>query len=465
MCSEVNSLDLGGDERTLFSITPLCPLLLLLQVTPLLIDRAESPMGPQTVLSASFPSVVSYHKDWGILSEAEARKTQNALQNGNLLEVVSAVLETVRRASSVPVNIAVTGNSGNGISTFINALRGIGNEEEDSAPTGVVRTTLTRAHYSSSHLPNVVLWDLPGLGVTSQSLEDYVVEMQFNDYDLFIIIVSEQFSMNHGMLAKIIENMGKKFYIVWTKLDIDLRSTTLKGEPQKIIRDSILENLQKNRVSKPPIFMISSHESSWHDFPKLRDTLQKDLSEIRCHGPLQTLLYNFEKIINDKVAYFQKEIATNSFPNIQNADDLTESLNVYRLSFGVHDGSLRQVAQRMGKESLECTAITKSQDLPAFVRGDWALKFMSCILLKICLCILSWFPLLGGWVVHFEHFVRRRKQKRVLEIVAEYTKTVLRKILKDSLSQARNQHGNSTTGSFSGGSHNNWVSFSQVKEI
>ncbi|XP_006864008.1 PREDICTED: immunity-related GTPase family M protein 1-like [Chrysochloris asiatica] len=347
---------------------------------------AESPVGPQTPLSASFPSVVTYHKDWGVLSEAEARKTQNALQNGNLLEVVSAVLETVRRASSVPVNIAVTGNSGNGISTFINALRGIGNEEEDSAPTGVVRTTLTRAHYSSSHLSSVVLWDLPGLGVTSQSLEDYVVEMQFNDYDLFIIIVSEQFSMNHGMLAKIIE----------------------------------------------------------------------------CHGPLQTLLYNFEKIINDKVAYFQKEIATNSFPNIQSADDLTESLNVYRLSFGVHDGSLRQVVQSMGKESLEYTAIMKSRDLPALVRGDWKLKFMTSRFMKACLCLPRCIPPLHNWVVQS---VRRRKQKRVLEIVAEDTKTVLRNVLKDSLSQARNQSRKSTTGSFSGGSHNSLVSSSQIIDI
>ncbi|XP_037673683.1 immunity-related GTPase family M protein 1-like [Choloepus didactylus] len=206
--------------------------------------------------------------------------------------MVSLVRETVRTASCTPVDIAVTGDSGNGMSSFINTLRGIGHEEEAAAPTGVVRTTLTRASYSSSHFPNVLLWDLPGTGATTQSLENYQQEMQFSLCDLFIIITSEEFSMNHVRLAKAVEHMGKKFYVVWTKLDRDLHTSALReGELQQNIQGNILENLQKERVCEPRIFLVSSLDPSLYDFPKLQNTLQKDFTNLRCHGPLQNLFH------------------------------------------------------------------------------------------------------------------------------------------------------------------------------
>ena len=110
--------------------------------------------------------------------------------------------------SQIPVTIFVTGESGNGMSSFINALRNIGHEEDASAPTGVVRTTQVRAEYSSPQFPNVVLWDLPGLGATAQTVESYMGEMNFSMCDLVITVASEQFSSNHMKLSKIIQSMG-----------------------------------------------------------------------------------------------------------------------------------------------------------------------------------------------------------------------------------------------------------------
>ncbi|XP_037673721.1 immunity-related GTPase family M protein-like [Choloepus didactylus] len=255
-------------------------------VTPLLTDMEESPLSPHTPLSASFPSVMKHHLGSCIPAEAEALRIEKTWTDGKLPEMVSLVTETVRTASCTPVNVAVMGDSGNGMFSFINALRGIGHKEEAAAPTGVVRTTLTRASYSSSHFPNVLLWDLPGTGATTQSLENYQQEMQFSLCDLFIVIASEEFSMNHLRLAKTIDCMGKKFYIVWTKLDRDLNTSALReGELQQNIRGNILENPQKEWVCEPSIFLVSSLDPSLHDFPKLQNTLQKDFTNLRCHGP------------------------------------------------------------------------------------------------------------------------------------------------------------------------------------
>ncbi|KAK2116647.1 hypothetical protein P7K49_003533 [Saguinus oedipus] len=110
---------------------------------------------------------------------------ERASADGDLPEVVSAIKETLKIVFRMPVNIAMAGDSGNGMSTFISALQNTGHEGKASPPTGL-----------------------------------------FNQYD-FIMVAAAQFSMNHVILAKTIEDMGKKFYIVWTKLDMDLSTGAL----------------------------------------------------------------------------------------------------------------------------------------------------------------------------------------------------------------------------------------------
>uniref|UniRef100_A0A2K5XKI3 Immunity related GTPase M n=1 Tax=Mandrillus leucophaeus TaxID=9568 RepID=A0A2K5XKI3_MANLE len=156
----------------------------------------------------------------------EATNVEKALVGGNLPEVASAIKETLKIV---------------GMNTFIR------HEGKPSPPTGLVKATQRCAPYLSSHFPNMVLWDLPGTGSATKTLENYLMEMQFNQYD-FIMVASAQFSMNHVMLAKTIEDMGKKFYIVWTKLDMDLSTGALPEVQLLQIRENVLENLQKEQV-------------------------------------------------------------------------------------------------------------------------------------------------------------------------------------------------------------------------
>ncbi|XP_075399337.1 immunity-related GTPase family M protein 1-like [Tenrec ecaudatus] len=392
----------------------------------------DSTVAPHAPLSASFPAMVSYHTGWSLSSEAGSMDLEKALAQGNLLEVVSVIQETLKIASSTPVNIAVTGESGNGMSTFINALRGIGHEEEDSAPTGVVKTTHTRASYSLPHFPNTLLWDLPGMETTPQNLERYIMEMEFSQYDLFIIIASEKFSMNHAMLARTIKSMRKKFYIVWTKLDTDLRTGVL-GEEQllKNIQANILEHLKKAQVCEPPLFLVSSFDSLFHDFPKLRDTLKKDLFYIRYHGPHQKLSNTCEKSLNDKVMFLQEKINAHSFQDtlgIRDPDDLMQCLDAYRLLFGMDDESVECVAQKMGTTAMQYTALMKSPNPRAVSRIDCTMACLTCRVCQAFLNALRSIPVLGNPI---SNYFRRMKHKHILKIVAKDSKVILRKILKD----------------------------------
>ncbi|XP_076398526.1 immunity-related GTPase family M protein 2-like isoform X2 [Peromyscus maniculatus bairdii] len=378
-----------------------------------------------------FSDAIPIQKNSNILSVEVVKNIETAVNEGKLGEVVSIVKDISQEVSRSTVKIAVTGDSGNGMSSFINALRLIGHEEEDSAPTGVVRTTQKPACYSSSRFPNVDLWDLPGTGVTAQSMENYLEEMDFDNYDLIIIIASEQFSSNHVKLAKAMQSMRKRFYVVWTKLDRDL-GTSAHSEPQLLrsIQESIQENLQKEGVKVPPIFLVSSFKPSLHDFPKLRDTLKKDIPSMRYDGLLGTVIQICEKTINEIVKTINKSIDEDNLKSIGNSnpDNLGECQKLFQERFGVDDRSLHQVALIMNQPDVD-SMIAKLSQVTQRDQDGWTLPQLSRSGIKrfytrfndnISCCFDS----------------RRRRhmsQKDVLDEVAEQTKKILRVILKQSI--------------------------------
>ncbi|XP_051023659.1 immunity-related GTPase family M protein-like [Acomys russatus] len=391
------------------------------RVAPLLTSMEEADGFPEDRQLTCFSNAVFIHEDSNILTVEVIKNLEAAVARGDGVEVVSRVKEIIQKASRTPVKIAVTGDSGNGMSSFINALRNIGHEEEDSAPTGVVRTTEKPACYSSN-FPSVELWDLPGTGTTAQSMEDYIDEMQFDTYDLVVIIASEQFSSNHVKLAKAMQSMRKRFYVVWTKLDRDL-STSALAEPQLLqsIQRNIQENLQKEEVREPPTFLVSNFTPFSHDFPKLREMLQKDLSDGRREGLLEILFKICEDTIKERVGSIERSIDTGTLDKdfrILNPDNLVEIQKAFQKAFGVDDESLHQVALSMGKNDIKFQG---EQDGWA---SSWLYQTGSQLFLTsldhVQCCFTS-------------HSYRCKQQKRVLDEVAESTKGILRNILKESI--------------------------------
>ncbi|XP_051023623.1 immunity-related GTPase family M protein-like [Acomys russatus] len=383
-----------------------------------LISMAKSLISPS---SKSIADGESFYSSQVSFSQEITEKIARAVMEGKLPKAVLIVKDEMQRMSTYPVKIAVTGDSGNGMSSFINALRNIGHEEEDSAPTGVVRTTEKPACYYSN-FPNVELWDLPGTGTTAQSMEDYIDEMQFDTYDLVIIIASEQFSSNHVKLAKAMQSMRKRFYVVWTKLDRDL-STSALAEPQLLqsIQRNIQENLQKEEVREPPTFLVSNFTPFFHDFPKLRNTLQRDISNIRYRDPLETLSQICDMSISDKAISLKGQI----LPKHLDTVDLEESLETYQKLFGVDDLVRQQVVQSTGTLALSRTM--QCQDV---VKMSRMLGLMTSLPVTMVLTFLAhrWWWGLWNFAIRF---FRHQRCKLIIGVVAKNTKTSLRRALKD----------------------------------
>ncbi|XP_038181930.2 immunity-related GTPase family M protein 1-like [Arvicola amphibius] len=408
-----------------YSQPSLTSLLMYLQVAPLFTNMEEVVGSPEDKEFTCFSDAIAIHKEGGDdLSVENVKNIETAVEAGNWVELVSIVKEIKQEASRTTVKIAVTGDSGNGMSSFINALREIGHEEEDSALTGV-RTTQKPALYSSSKFPNVELWDLPGTGVTSQSMENYLKEMNFRKCDLIFLIASEQFSLNHVKLAKALQSMRRRFYVVWTKLDRDL-STSALPEPQ--LRENILknirENLQEEGLVDPTIYLVSNFSPSFHDFPKLRHKLTKDLPEIKYYSLFGILFQVCEKIIDKKMKTIKKYIKEDNLQGglgISDPNNLAECHKVFQEYFGVDDKSLRQVAVTMSHPDTYFTDAMQSQ-----VTQTHQLDGLTPSLLHQ----------FRDQAVKFAYRCFRSthaQQEHVLDEAVEKTKKILNIILKDTL--------------------------------
>ncbi|CAB4038843.1 interferon-inducible GTPase 5-like, partial [Paramuricea clavata] len=63
----------------------------------------------------------------------------------------------------VKIDIGITGDSGVGKSSFINAIRGLKDDDEGAADTGVKETTINVAKYPHPTNSKIMFWDLPGI--------------------------------------------------------------------------------------------------------------------------------------------------------------------------------------------------------------------------------------------------------------------------------------------------------------
>ncbi|XP_049917915.1 interferon-inducible GTPase 5-like [Epinephelus moara] len=202
---------------------------------------------------------------------------KKALENNDRALAVKRIQEYLDKENNTPINIAVTGESGSGKSTFVNAFRGINNEDERAAPTGCVETTIEVTPYPHPNYPNVTLWDIPGIG--RFPADKYLKFVGFERFDFFIIISADRFRENDVKLAQEIQRMKKKFYFVRSKIDCDIRdekrcqrSKFNAERTLKPIRDKCIQSLQRQGVESPQVFLVSCCDLHLYDFPLLVNT-------------------------------------------------------------------------------------------------------------------------------------------------------------------------------------------------
>ncbi|XP_036429369.1 interferon-inducible GTPase 5-like [Colossoma macropomum] len=336
------------------------------------------------------------HKMFEIITIEDIKET---LTHEDLPSVVSKIKDYFEQQDRVELNIAVTGESGSGKSTFINAFRGMGDEEEGSAETDVVETTTFPTSYPHPKYPNVKIWDLPGIGTPNFKADQYLKQVEFECYDFFIIIASDRFRECHANLAAEIVKMNKKFYFIRSKIDSNISAEKRKKKKifneQKTldrIRKDCIEGLEKIGVDSPVVFLISCFDLALYDFNRLEMTMEMELRQHKKHV-LMLALPNITLEINERkkkalhkdiwklallsagVAAVPIPIANAAVSIIVDVMILVVELKRYCNAFSVDPASLQRLSDRSGKSVDELKAVMKSP-LYAEINQDLVVKLL-----------------------------------------------------------------------------------------
>lgn len=170
--------------------------------------------------------------------------------------------------------------------------------------------------YPHPSMPNVKIWDLPGIGSPKFRAKKYLKDVNFHTYDFFIIVTSERFKENDIELARAIKKSKKLFYLIRTKIDNDIRAESHKiNFYERMLLENIREDCKANllRVGIPKIFLVSSFNLEKYDFQNLMNTLEDELPENKKFALIQSLpVYSLEALTKKKT-YYQKMIWLNAF--------------------------------------------------------------------------------------------------------------------------------------------------------
>ncbi|XP_015261160.1 PREDICTED: interferon-inducible GTPase 5-like [Gekko japonicus] len=296
--------------------------------------------------------------------QLEKLKTDFEKENNDLSKLIEQTVQKLNSLTNEKLDIAITGPTGAGKSSLVNALRGKKDDEEGAAETGVMQT-MERKQYPHPTFPKVTLWDLPGVG--TYETQEYLQKVHFTEYDFFIIVASVRFRENEILLAQEIHKMNKKFYYVRTKLDVDIESERRQqnfSEEKTLekIRKYCRDNLAEAGESHPRVFLVSSRYWRRYDFQLLLEVMGNELDELKRYALITALSNSSKGILKKKkaamealvrkVAHVSSIMGASPVPGLSlvcNIPYLEEEMRDFSTVFGLDEDSLHRLARQVGK--------------------------------------------------------------------------------------------------------------------
>jgi len=145
----------------------------------------------------------------------------------------------------VPLNVAVIGVSGVGVSSFINAIRGLTADDEGAAPVGVRETTNEARSYQHPDNPKLTFWDLSTGGTNLFPRHSYLSKIEVDRYDFFLLITGTRFTEDDTWLGREFRQRNKKFFFVRTKIGLDI-SNNQRSHPRTHNEEALLEKIRQS---------------------------------------------------------------------------------------------------------------------------------------------------------------------------------------------------------------------------
>ncbi|XP_068723145.1 interferon-inducible GTPase 1-like [Montipora capricornis] len=272
--------------------------------------------------------------------EGEKEEFKREIDENGVSNIEEFLRKRLEKWREVEVNIAVTGDSGVGKSSFINAIRELCDDDEGAAPVDVTECTAEPTLYDHPSNSNIKFWDLPGIGTPNYpDLETYVQKVQLDKYHAFLILTAARFTENDLLLAKTVKSIEKSFFCIRTKIDENVRAESRKksfNEEAMLtkIRRNCLENLSDLLRDEKDVFLISNHEPAKWDFVRLTQAILDALSRYQRESMTLSL---GKAITKSSTEIFQRKVDTlkSRIWKVAAASALAAFVPLPGLSFGV----------------------------------------------------------------------------------------------------------------------------------
>ncbi|TFJ97442.1 Interferon-inducible GTPase 5 [Platysternon megacephalum] len=217
-----------------------------------------------------------------MLSGGEIAELKAAVATNNPSGLVSALQKVSEAVKNESLKVAVVGETGSGKSSFVNATRGLKEHDAGAAETGVVGGMMVEPKgYPHPDHPNVTLWDLPGIGTMNCPSDTFLEQRHFRQCDMFIILSCGRVTKTDTRLVEEIRTLGKTFYFVCSKVDLDVASARRRNGREESALQTIREDCISHLGGETDVFLISSWDPDKFDFPRLQRTLAKEFRRHR----------------------------------------------------------------------------------------------------------------------------------------------------------------------------------------
>ncbi|CAF2893589.1 unnamed protein product [Rotaria sp. Silwood2] len=198
-------------------------------------------------------------------------------------EIGPYLMSRLREWEQLSLNIAVTGKSGAGKSSFINAIREVKPNSPLAAKTGSTETTKEIKDYPHPQHKNLTFWDLPGVGTENFPRDRYLELIGFERFDAMIIICSERFTENDSWLAEQMIQMRKPFFFLRSKIDQDIKNDE-EDSPPPFDERTVLQKIRADCLEQLPqcshqrkVYLVSGRQKNLHRWDM--DDFMRDLCQ------------------------------------------------------------------------------------------------------------------------------------------------------------------------------------------
>jgi predicted GTPase/uncharacterized protein (DUF697 family) len=297
--------------------------------------------------------------------------------NQHISEIIENLKKEYDAIKKAIVNIAISGQSGSGKSSLINAIVG-----KKVAQVGITETTLEIKKYTSN---GIHFSDLPGCGTEKFPVKNYIEHCKLESFDAVIIVTANRFYENDIWLIKEMIKIGRPVYVVRTKMD----ESIMNGKyDDNLTEYQVFEKVKtdiKNNIGNIPIkgiYLTSAREPLKMDLSKLLLDIQQNLSGIKKQrfiadvAPLNEQIINAKSLIAKKAVSYGAYIAAangiNPIPGLDIALDvaiLLEMSKEIQSIYGLDEKSINELSKRMGNNANFTIVKAKT--------GQYAAKFVA----------------------------------------------------------------------------------------